>query len=204
MKPSSRAALGVTAAVLLGLGPLIRPDLGLLTALGRVVDEATAAMEAYNYTRALEVSETFFWSFCDDYLELVKSRRYGDFSPEGAASANSAMLVALYLLRGRQLYWFGAFVLSVYGGMILNRLLKYSFQRARPRFDDPVFAFTGYSFPSGHTITYVGLYGFLAYLAYTLLRPAWLRRLVVAPLVALVQRPDAVEEAQVDVVVVVV
>lgn len=91
-----------------------------------------------------------------------------------------AGLVALYLLWRRQLYWFGAFVLSVYGGMILNRLLKYSFQRARPRFDDPIFAFTGYSFPSGHTMTATVVYGAIAVLVFTKNKSRALRMAVIA------------------------
>ena len=70
-------------------------DRGMLTALATLVRECTADLDGYNYTRALERTETFFWSFCDNYLELVKSRRYGDLGPELAGSANSAMLVAL-------------------------------------------------------------------------------------------------------------
>jgi undecaprenyl-diphosphatase len=43
----------------------------------------------------------------------------------------------------------------------------------------------GSSFPSGHVLTYVGTYGFLAYLVHTLVRPAAIRRGIVAGLVAL-------------------
>jgi valyl-tRNA synthetase len=77
-------------------GPIAEPlDRGMLSSLSTLVVESTEHLEAYDYARVLEQTERFFWSFCDDYLELVKARRYGDFTPQGAASANSAMLVAL-------------------------------------------------------------------------------------------------------------
>jgi len=80
-------------------GPITEPlDRGMLTKLAGLVRESTERLEDYDYAWVLANTETFFWGFCDDYLELVKSRRYGDFTPEGAASANSAMLVALSTL----------------------------------------------------------------------------------------------------------
>jgi valyl-tRNA synthetase len=80
-------------------GPITAPlDRGMLTSLAQLVEEATTNLDAYEYSRVLERAERFFWSFCDDYLELVKARRYGDLTPKGAASANSAMLVALETL----------------------------------------------------------------------------------------------------------
>jgi valyl-tRNA synthetase len=73
-------------------------DRGMLTELATLVDEATASLDEYEYTRVLDRTEAFFWSFCDNYLELVKSRRYGDHGEEGARSANRAMQAALSVM----------------------------------------------------------------------------------------------------------
>src|SRR4051812_37482491 len=86
--------LGLGASTALTAEQVTEPiDRGLLASLAKVVDEATAAMDAYNYTRALEVTETFFWSFCDDYVELVKTRAYADDA--GAQSAQATLALAL-------------------------------------------------------------------------------------------------------------
>jgi valyl-tRNA synthetase len=77
-------------------GPVtVGVDRGLLTMLARLVRESTDDLEGYHYTRVLERTETQFWFFCDNYLELVKARRYGDHGEALAASANSALLEAL-------------------------------------------------------------------------------------------------------------
>jgi valyl-tRNA synthetase len=72
-------------------------DASMLTTLDGVVREATKALEAYDHARALEVTESFFWTFCDDYLELVKERAYNQ-SDVGQASAALALRIALSTL----------------------------------------------------------------------------------------------------------
>ncbi|MFB2555095.1 valine--tRNA ligase [Herbiconiux liangxiaofengii] len=74
-------------------------DLSMLAGLDEVVRTATAALERYDHARALEMTETFFWTFCDDYLELVKERAYRDDSDEaGKASAVLALQTAIDVL----------------------------------------------------------------------------------------------------------
>jgi valyl-tRNA synthetase len=70
-------------------------DRGMLTSLARLVDDATEQLDAYNYAAVLERAERWFWTFCDDYLELVKNRRYGAQGEALAGSANTALLTAL-------------------------------------------------------------------------------------------------------------
>ena len=65
-------------------------DRDFIALLANVVNEATAAFNTYDYARALERTEAFFWTFCDNYVELVKTRAYGEGELATEAGTNSA------------------------------------------------------------------------------------------------------------------
>jgi valyl-tRNA synthetase len=88
-QPGSRGSAGITEAL----------DAALLASLAGVVADATDAFERYDHSRALEAFESFFWSYCDDYVELVKARAYGEAGAAGADSAQQALRISLGVLQ---------------------------------------------------------------------------------------------------------
>lgn len=93
-------AQGVTEASVLGSGTEASVvtnglDRSLLAQLATVVERATAAFREYEYARALQLIESFFWTFTDDYVELVKDRAYGSRGAEAQASVHAALATTL-------------------------------------------------------------------------------------------------------------
>ena len=58
-------------------------DRSMMAQLASVVETATAALNEYDHAKALETIESFFWQFCDDYIELAKNRAYGTADATG-------------------------------------------------------------------------------------------------------------------------
>jgi len=85
----------------------------------------------------------------------------------------------------------GMFQLLAWGSGGISFTFKRIMRRSRPGPDVPgirvvVARIGGTSFPSGHVLNYIGVYGFLAYLAHSWIRPAAVRRAVVALLGSLI------------------
>jgi valyl-tRNA synthetase len=97
---ASKFVLGIGEAEQAGPGGLAgvvtEPiDRAMLAQLAQAITAATGFFEAFDYARALEASEAFFWNFCDNYLELVKDRAYGEVPVPGVSSARAALRIAL-------------------------------------------------------------------------------------------------------------
>ncbi len=66
-------------------------DRAVMAKMALVIRQATNALNSYEHSKALEVIESFFWQFCDDYIELVKNRAYGTADSTGKTPSEAAI-----------------------------------------------------------------------------------------------------------------
>ncbi len=95
----------------------------------------------------------------------------------------SFIIVALIvgLLYGFGLHWEAlAAIIAVVLEEAMNLVVKDAVRRARPgaTLVHVSVALNSYSFPSGHVTFYMGFFGFIWFLAFTLLKPSWKRTLL--------------------------
>ena len=81
------------------------------------------------------------------------------------AVALLGLAVAAYYGRKRRWLHVQVWITVLLGGFALNQLLKVFFARPRPVFEDPLVLESTYSFPSGHAMESMVMYGMLAYFA---------------------------------------
>ncbi len=70
-------------------------DRAYISRLGPLVHRTTEAFEAFEYAPALQWTEEAFWSFCDDFVELVKVRSYDEEDSPGRRSAHACLALTL-------------------------------------------------------------------------------------------------------------
>ena len=106
MKVGRRLAVKILNASKFALTDLPEPaqalthplDRALVSRLASVVADASRSLDGYDYARALERAESFFWWYCDYYLELVKGRRY-DPDPAVSGPVSLALRRSLSVLQ---------------------------------------------------------------------------------------------------------
>ena len=119
------------------------------------------------------------------FAALMRGLSWLGFAPQ--VIIISAAVVLLLLLAGYR--WEGLVAaIAASGTMALNEAVKDLVRRPRP---EPALVHVlrplgSYSFPSGHVMFFIGFFGFLFFLALAILRPGWLRRLMLAFLGGLV------------------
>lgn len=129
--------------------------------------------------------------FIASWLERVGTERgesiFARVSWLGAPFLSAVLVVAIIVFTYRR-DWLraGALAAAGVGGTLLNYGLKALFHRGRPEYASEFIHRVSYSFPSGHAMDSLVVYGFLAFLLLERTTSAVQRRLVVAGAIVLI------------------
>jgi membrane-associated phospholipid phosphatase len=149
---------------------LVAGAFGVLTFLVKTMSSFAIDLQI---TRAIQsINSTFFASL----MSLIS---WPGFSPQSMIITT----VIILLIYGFGLHWEA--VMALFAAVFstgVNILVKDLVQRARPTTGvvNVIATLQSYSFPSGHVMFYLGFFGFLAFLSFSLLKPSLKRSLILA------------------------
>jgi membrane-associated phospholipid phosphatase len=125
------------------------------------------ALLAQAYTTGSPVVEVDAWLASSLHANLVPSATTFLSTVTTLGSTAGLALVAAaaaaYLLRRGRRRDAALVVVTLVVAQLLTWILKAIFERPRPTFDDPVATASWFSFPSGHALSSIAVYGALAY-----------------------------------------
>lgn len=153
-----RLLLGLPRPALLrmlsGLGLAIASLLGFAKLASEVLESETGQLDQ----RVVELLHSHNPDWLPGAMYFITT--LGSFPTMAVLSLGT---VAWLWLRHRNLRAMGLLAIASLGGMVLNAVLKLSLHRPRPLVD-PLIDAQGFSLPSGHAMSALVFYGFLAYL----------------------------------------
>lgn len=158
---------------------------GLAAALGLLfVGLALALRQAEGTRLDLAITRAVQWIDSSTFTVAMVAISAPGYAPWSWVVLGA--VIAVLIVAG--LYREVPFVLATEGAGMLVASIKLLVERPRPA-DESIRVFSAvldYSFPSGHVVSYVTLYGFLFFLVYVRLKRSWRRTVALSVLAALV------------------
>ena len=149
-------------------------ELGLLAAVGAFTTLTILVKTTPSFPIDVQITRTLQSLSSPIFSAFMDAISWPGFSPQ-CYLISGLIVIALYLFGFHWEAVAGLFATLL--PPIANVIIKETIQRPRPTVDlvRVLHILDSYSFPSGHVMFYVGFFGFLWFLVYTLLKRSWLR-----------------------------
>jgi undecaprenyl-diphosphatase len=149
-------------------------ELGLLAVVGAFTTLTILVKTTPSFPIDVQITRALQSLSSPIFSGLMEAISWPGFSPQ-CYILSALILLAIYLFG---FHWEAvATLFATLLPPIVNVIVKDTIQRPRPTVDlvQVLHILDSYSFPSGHVMFYVGCFGFMWFLVYTLLKRSWLR-----------------------------